>query len=77
MWPVSGEVSAGFGFEGVPGVFNEISAGSEKRLVGLEKSLDGCEILAGSEDILAGSELVYKSVEVGGEREQIELAETH
>ena len=51
-----------------------MSAGSEKRLVGLKESLDSFEILAGSEDILAGSGQVFKSVKVGGERERMELA---
>ena len=48
MWPVSGEVSAGFG----PGISNDMSAGSEKRLVGLKKLLDSFEILAEFEGIL-------------------------
>jgi len=73
-WLVSGEVSAGFEFEGMSGSSIDMPAGSEKRLVGSEKSL--VEILAGSEDTLADSQQTLKSVELG-EREGVELVETH
>ena len=53
MWPVSGEVSASFGFEGRVSLM--ICALSLRRdWLGLKKSLDSFEILAEFEGILAG-----------------------